>query len=48
MDLGRVPKPFLEEHHDQLVVNLWDDIPLVAEALDVFSERLSFLLDNAG
>jgi hypothetical protein len=38
----------LEEHHDRLFINLRDDIPLVEEALDVFLEGLSFLLNYAG
>jgi hypothetical protein len=38
----------LEEHHDRLVVNLWVDIPLVTEMLDVFPDGLSLLLNNTG
>jgi hypothetical protein len=30
------------------VVDLWDDISLVAEMLDEFLEGLSLLLDDAG
>jgi hypothetical protein len=31
---GGVPESLLEEHNNRLVVNLWDDIYLVAESLD--------------
>jgi hypothetical protein len=47
LEWGRVPKNLFEEHHDRLVVNLRDDIPLVVEALDVFLKGLAFLLNNA-
>jgi hypothetical protein len=43
-----VPESLLEEHCDRLVVDLRDDIPLVAEILDELSEGLSPLLDDAG
>jgi hypothetical protein len=29
-----VPESLFEEHNNRLVVNLWDDISLVAESLD--------------
>jgi hypothetical protein len=38
---------FLEKHYNRLVVNLRDDVPPIAETLDVFPKGLSFLLDNA-
>jgi hypothetical protein len=46
-DQGRIPESLLEEHNDRLVVDLWDDIPLVAEALNEHPEGVSLLLDNA-
>jgi hypothetical protein len=48
MDQGRIPEFLLEEHDDTLVVDLWDDISHVAEALDELPEGLSILLDDAG
>jgi hypothetical protein len=46
MDQGSVPELFLEEHDNGLVVNLWDDIPLIAETLDELQEGVSLLLDD--
>jgi hypothetical protein len=40
--------PFLENKKNRLVVNLWDDISLVAEMLDELPEGLSLLLDDVG
>jgi hypothetical protein len=48
MDQGRVHESFLEEHNKRLVINLWDDISIVAKSLDEFLEGLSLLLDDAG
>jgi hypothetical protein len=42
------PESFLEEHDDRLVVDLRDDVPLVAEALNKLSERVSFVLHHVG
>jgi hypothetical protein len=39
---------FLEEHDDRLVVDLRDDVPLVAEALNKLSEGVSFVLHHVG
>jgi hypothetical protein len=41
-DQGWVPTSFLEEHDNGLVVDLWDDIPLIAEMLDELLEGLPF------
>jgi hypothetical protein len=46
MDQGWVPESLLEEHYDRLVVDLQDDISLIAETLDELPERLSHLLDD--
>jgi hypothetical protein len=43
-DQGGAPESLLEEHDDWLIVNLCDDISLVAEPLDELPEGLSFLL----
>jgi hypothetical protein len=43
-----VPESLFEEHNNRLVVNLWDDISLVAKSLDELPEGLSLLLDDAG
>jgi 5,10-methenyltetrahydromethanopterin hydrogenase len=48
MDQGWVLESFLEEHDNRLVVNLQDDIPLVAKALDKFPKGLSHFLYYAG
>jgi hypothetical protein len=48
VDQGWVTESLLEEHYDRLVINLRDDIPLIAESLDELSEGLSLLLDDAG
>jgi hypothetical protein len=47
-DQGWVPESLLEKHENRLVVNLWDDISLVAEMLDELPEGLSLLLDDVG
>jgi hypothetical protein len=39
---------FLEEHDDRFVINLWDDVSIIVEALDKLSEGLSLLLYHAG
>jgi hypothetical protein len=44
----QVPESLLEEHDNRLVVDLRDNVSLIAEALDKLSEGLSFLLDHAG
>jgi hypothetical protein len=48
LDQGQIPESLLEEHDDRLVVDLWDDIPLIAEALNELPEGLSLLLDDTG
>jgi hypothetical protein len=48
MDQGWVPESLLEGHNNKLVINLWDDISLIAESLDELPEGLSLLLDDAG
>jgi hypothetical protein len=45
---GTDPKPVLEEYDNRLVVNLGDDISLVAETMDELSEGLSLILDDTG
>jgi hypothetical protein len=47
-DQGRVPESLLKEHDNRLVVNLWDDISLVAETLNELLEGLSLLLYDTG
>jgi hypothetical protein len=47
-DDGRVPESHLEEHDDEFIINIQDDISLVAEMLDKLSGGLSLLLYNAG
>jgi hypothetical protein len=42
------PESFLEEHDDRFVVDLRDDVPLVAEALNKLSEGVSFVLHHVG
>jgi hypothetical protein len=42
MDQGWVSESLLEEHDDRLLVNLQDDISLVAETLDELPEGLTF------
>jgi hypothetical protein len=37
----------LEEHDEGLVFDLWDNIPLIVETLNEFSEGLSLLLYDA-
>jgi hypothetical protein len=37
----------LEEHDDGFVINLWDDVPFLAEVLDEFPEGLSLVLYDA-
>jgi hypothetical protein len=39
-----VPKSFLEEHDNRLIVDIGDNIPLIAEMLDELPEGLSLLL----
>jgi hypothetical protein len=48
MDQGWVPESFLEAHDNGLLINLRNDIPLIAEMLDELPEGLSLFLDNAG
>jgi hypothetical protein len=45
-DQGQTPKPVLEEYDNRLVVNLGDDISLVAETMDELLEGLSLILDD--
>jgi hypothetical protein len=45
---GWAPKSLLEEHNNRLVINLQDDISLVAESMDELSEGPSLLLDDTG
>jgi hypothetical protein len=47
-DQGQIPESLLKEHDDRLIVDLWDDIPLVAEALNKLPKGLSLLLDDTG
>jgi hypothetical protein len=47
-DQERVSKSFLEEHDDGFIIDLRDDVSLVAEPLNKFSEGLSLLLYNTG
>jgi hypothetical protein len=47
-DQGWVLESFLEEHDNGLVIDLSDDIPLIAETLDELSEGLSLLLNDDG
>jgi hypothetical protein len=48
MDQGQVPESLLEEYDNRLVVDLRDDISLIAETLDELPEGFSLLLDDAG
>jgi hypothetical protein len=48
VDQGRVPESLLEEHDNRLVIDLRDDVSLVAKTLNKFPEGLSLLPDNAG
>jgi hypothetical protein len=48
MDQGWVLESLLEEHNNRLVIDLLDDISLVAKSLDELSEGLSLLLDDTG
>jgi hypothetical protein len=48
MDQGWVPESLLEEHYGRFVVDLRDDISLVAETMDELPEGLSLLLDDTG
>jgi hypothetical protein len=48
MDQKWVPESFLEEHNNRLVIDLRDDVSLVAESLDELLEGLSLFLDDAG
>jgi hypothetical protein len=43
----RVPESLLEEHNNRFVINLQNEVSLVAKALDEVSEWFSLLLDNA-
>jgi hypothetical protein len=45
---GRDLESFLEEHHNELVIDLQDVISLVAETLDELPEGLFLLLDDTG
>jgi hypothetical protein len=45
---GRDPESFLEEHDNELVIDLQDVISLVAETLDELPEGLFLLLDDTG
>jgi hypothetical protein len=47
-DQGRVRESLLEEHDDRFFVNLQNDVPLVAEALNKFLDGLSLLLHRTG
>jgi hypothetical protein len=47
-DQGWIPESLLEEHDDRLVVDLWDDISIVAKVLNELPEGLSLLLDDTG
>jgi hypothetical protein len=47
MDQGRVFESLLEEHNNRLVVDLQNDVFVVAESMDELLEGLSVLLDNA-
>jgi hypothetical protein len=44
VDQWRVLVSLLEEHDDVFVIDLWDDVSLVAKALDKLLEILSLLL----
>jgi hypothetical protein len=46
-DQGRVSESLLKEHNNRLVVDLRDDVSLLAELLDELLEGLSLLLDDA-
>jgi hypothetical protein len=48
MDQGWVLESLLGEHNNRLVIDLLDDISLVAKSLDELSEGLSLLLDDTG
>jgi hypothetical protein len=45
---GRVPESLLKEHDYRLVVDLQNNVSIVAKTLDKLLEGLSFLLDYAG
>jgi hypothetical protein len=45
--VGVTSKSLLGEHDDRFVVDLWHDIPFVAEALNEFPEGLYLLLYDA-
>jgi hypothetical protein len=46
-DQGWVPESLLEKHNNRLVIDLQDDVSLVAESLNELPEGLSILLDDA-
>jgi hypothetical protein len=48
LNQGWIPESLLEELDDILIVDLRDDIPLIAKALNELPEGLSLLLDNTG
>jgi hypothetical protein len=47
VDQGWVPESPLEEHNNRFVVNLRNEVSLVAKSRDELSEWFSLLLDNA-
>jgi hypothetical protein len=48
LDQGLVTESLLQEHNNRLVVDLRDDVSLVAKSMDELPEGLSILLDDAG